>query len=266
MKKDYVDHKGNSYRYLRDICNEYDIKCSTFISRLSRGWSLKKALTTKVVHNCNTAKDHLGNTFPSTRSMCMHYNIQPSTFNDHLKRGWSLEKALSFNVLYKNRQLIFDHTGNSFDRIKAMCDYYDVNITTYQRRMRMGWSLEDTLLTPIYQCKKSLQESEFLDHNGNIFTSLTELLSFYNVSNELYSWGRKKGYTLEQCLLGKVNLVYDHLNKPYTSVTEMCKFHSIKRTTFIERRRRGYTLEEALTATVGEYVLPMKKEVHSDEK
>jgi hypothetical protein len=42
----------------------------------------------------------------------------------------------------------FDHNGNGFNSIKAMCAYWGVPYQTFFERRKQGWTLEKILTTP----------------------------------------------------------------------------------------------------------------------
>lgn len=46
--KESIDHLGNVWPSLTDMCNYYKIPSDTYLKRISRGWTKEKALTTPV--------------------------------------------------------------------------------------------------------------------------------------------------------------------------------------------------------------------------
>ena len=100
--KKCVDHKGNEFDKVKDLCDSYKISCGTFRYRLRSGWSLKDALETPVSYVTSTdifrCEDHLGNNFESMGLMCESYGISVGTFQARLQRGWSLQDALTIPV------------------------------------------------------------------------------------------------------------------------------------------------------------------------
>lgn len=51
--KKIYDHLGNAYSTVKDMCSHYGINTSTYVNRISRGWSVEKALlTSRKVPEC----------------------------------------------------------------------------------------------------------------------------------------------------------------------------------------------------------------------
>lgn len=93
--KCYTDHKGNSFKTIKDMAKYWNISYQALSHRLSRGYSIEEALTLPV-NSYESAKDHLGNTYPSFNAMCTFYGLDGSTVRYRIKkRGMSLEEALT---------------------------------------------------------------------------------------------------------------------------------------------------------------------------
>lgn len=45
--KSAVDHQGNKFKSISEMCRHYGVLKNTFSTRLSRGWSIKESLTGK---------------------------------------------------------------------------------------------------------------------------------------------------------------------------------------------------------------------------
>lgn len=74
----------------------------------------------------------------------------------------------------------YDHLGNEFTTIKAMCEHWCINKETYQTRIKQGMSLEQALTTPPRKGPKSCT-----DHLGNVFSSVTAMCKHYGKSIQL---------------------------------------------------------------------------------
>lgn len=42
-----------------------------------------------------------------------------------------------------------DHLGNMYSSITDMCRFYKITRSTYKNRIKLGWSLKDTLTIPM---------------------------------------------------------------------------------------------------------------------
>lgn len=94
-----VDHLGNKFKTISNMCDAYEIGLETFRQRRERGWTLEEALLTPAdgrYKSCNrVVQDHLGNTYESITKMCIKYKISPATFRARLRRGIGIGQALT---------------------------------------------------------------------------------------------------------------------------------------------------------------------------
>lgn len=98
---------------------------------------------------------------------------------------------------------------------------------------------------------------ETYDHKGQKYPSVNAMIRMYDIAPHTYYARKAKGYSLEECLLGRqrqtksyktrIQPVLDHLGNEYESKKAMCEHYGISPATFCKRLERGYTLEEALT-------------------
>ena len=101
VKKDeeYImtDHLGNIFPTQIKMCEHYKINYNVFRYRISKGMSLKDALTTPVKEQNNNPVliDHLGNAFSTQTKMCEHYGITCDMFRYRISKGMSLKDALT---------------------------------------------------------------------------------------------------------------------------------------------------------------------------
>ena len=93
-----VDHLGNHYKSLKEMCQYYNINPSVLNKRLNRKWTIEKALTTPTTKKNGKPKivnDHEGNQYNSIKDMAKSYNINTKTLYARIQSGWSIEKALT---------------------------------------------------------------------------------------------------------------------------------------------------------------------------
>lgn len=163
-KKSCTDHLGNSYESIKDMCKHYNIKESTYKSRLVSGFSQEAALTKEVYGRNSTVKDHLGVEYGSYTQMCDAYGISRSLFwhRMHLN-GMCIEKSLKpvrrqVKSNLKNGKYIYDHKGNRYTTAREMCKAYGVHENTFSHRIKAGYSIEDALLDT-HSFKQKLEET-----------------------------------------------------------------------------------------------------------
>lgn len=83
-----VDHKGNTFCSVSEMCAYYGVHPKKFSQRRTHRWTLQESLEGKFV------KDHLGNTFSTKLAMCKHHNVALTLFSYRINKGWSLDEAL----------------------------------------------------------------------------------------------------------------------------------------------------------------------------
>lgn len=168
------DHLGNTYKTLNELCVAYNISVSLYCVRhRTLGWSLEKTLTTPVEtrysHKPGTATDHLGNTYRSVASMCKHYGVSYDNYRNRIRNGWTVEEALCRNVnaldsdYFDNYDFYMDHNGNIYFTLDEMCECYNIKVTTFTSRRRMGWPLDKALETPTREKASYNYEDDYLD-------------------------------------------------------------------------------------------------------
>lgn len=86
------------------------------------------------------------------------------------------------------------------------------------------------------------------DHLNNEYKSTQEMLDHYKVEYGTY-WNRlKKGWTLEEALLGRdICMCIDHLGNKYKSISEICRQYGVAMSVYQRRIKSGLSVEEALT-------------------
>lgn len=162
MNKDLVvqDHTGRKFCCISAMCRHYRIKPDEFMWRMSEGWTVEEALTScrrstsenkvrrKALVNSmslNCVKDHIGQSFPSVEAMCLYYDIPMVTYMFRRTQGWDLREALTTPVGAFQKRTVFDHMGQKYESVDAMCRHYRVAVSTFKDRIKKGWSLEKAL-------------------------------------------------------------------------------------------------------------------------
>ncbi len=93
--------------------------------------------------------DHLGNTFNKKTDMCKYWGISPVTFNARVRRGKTLEQALTGDGIIARSKKSTDHLGKIFPTKHAMCEYWGIDIVSFNARVRRGKALEQALTEKI---------------------------------------------------------------------------------------------------------------------
>ena len=241
-----IDHLGNTYKSIEDMCKQYGVKTSVYVERIEKGLSIKEALT-KRYGNSKVCVDHLGNKFCNIGEMCKAYGISRSKLDHRLKAKWSLEDALTKpDCVYVPCK---DHKGNQFNSVSDMCKSWGISISQYNHRLENGMSLEQALTTPDMS-----NNIECIDHLGKHYKSKTDMCNAWNINRHTFSDRIDRGWSLEEALTGnkkktipKSKKCKDHLGNEYETIADMCKTYSISYGIYKRRKQLGWSLREILT-------------------
>lgn len=97
------------------------------------------------------------------------------------------------------------------------------------------------------KCKESV------DHEGNIYKSISAMCDKYGVSIATYSSRIKSGLTVEEALTKESHQnVRDHLGNEYNSFSEMCLAYNKTIDAVRYRIAHNWSLEDALTSDIGD--------------
>lgn len=203
-KVEVTDHLGNVFSSIKDMCGYWNVNPATFRSRISRGETLKDALTGEG-KTCITKEvtDHLGNVFVSKAEMCRYWKVNFSTFQGRLLHGDSLEEALTGEEKKKNKKEITDHMGNNYTSIEEMTREYGISSSALRCRLRNGWSLEDALTI---QMKERTAKDPYSMENMMNCGLKAKIIMFNNYHDIVIQFedGETNSCTLQQFELGNV--------------------------------------------------------------
>lgn len=184
--EDRTDHLGMVFKSGADMCKYWNIKRSTFLGRLARGWTKEKALTIptgaiKSILSDEDRTDHLGMVFESQKMMCRYWNMSETEYIDRRNSGKSKREALTTESgsirLKKSRT---DHLGKTFNSKDDMCKYWNIPVGTYTARIYAGWSKEKALTAPV---QKKLKE--YIDPvTGCIYYGPNDISKIYGVKKD----------------------------------------------------------------------------------
>ena len=245
------DHLGNEFSSKEAMCTHWGIPRATFFRRIRIGWSLEEALTTPLKHTYKPERkliDPNGDAFASIEEMCAKWNVPKKDYVMNIKMGYSVKDALSIKPDVNWRRGACeckDHKGNKFPSFNAMFEHYGVKKDTVRGRIDLGWTLEQILESPT----KKHPSKPCVDHLGNKYPRQKDMLTAYGVSQVHFRWRMRKGWTLEECLLGQGlhrNEVTDVDGNKYPSEQIMCLMFNLRTATYYARRKKGYDIERML--------------------
>lgn len=184
--EDRTDHLGQIFESQRKMCEFWEIDNATYRGRRRDGATKEEALTTP--SGCfnlpiEDRTDHLGIIFDTQKEMCEFWNIEKSTYYGRISSGWTKEKALTTPTkgVKHGKEDRTDHLGTIFNSKKEMCEYWNIDIDTYRRRMNNGYTKEDALTIPSRNTKIFLE-----DPVSNKKTDRHDLENKYGVEHSLF--------------------------------------------------------------------------------
>lgn len=246
------DHLGNEFPTKEAMCTYYGIPRATFFRRLRIGWTLEDALTKPLKHVYTPKRkliDPNGDTFTSIEEMCAKWNIPKKDYVLNIKMGMSVEEALKHKPdvnWHRGATACKDHLGNEFPSYNAMCEHYGISKGTLRGRIDLGWTLKEILENP----EKKAPSKPCKDHLGNEYPRQKDMLAAYGVSQTHFTWRKRQGWSLEECLLGRGitrNVVTDCFGEVYPSESIMCLMYNLKTATYYSRLKKSkYDIERIL--------------------
>lgn len=97
IPKKSLDHLGNEYSSIKDLCAHYGITPTVFTRRMKDGWDLERALTVKQRPGRGRPPKTYqmnGLTFQSLEELCEAYGCDSKVIRSRLQKGWKLEDAI----------------------------------------------------------------------------------------------------------------------------------------------------------------------------
>lgn len=256
------DHLGNEFPSVSRMCEHYCMPVSTYINRISRGWTLEQALTER--HDTTARKhgykklwtDHKGNTYKSVGEMCAAYNITEKIFWSRKRIcKWPLEKILTepLQTIPGNAKEITDHLGNVFPSVSAMCRHHNVKLTRYKERRKLGWDIERALTEPAKDMPR-ISACECEDHLGNKYKSKNDMCRAYGVTRYSLNARLALGWSLEKALTEPLIInarpVEDYMRRKFATIKDMANFYGIPEYRFGDA---GSIIDKKLLAGLAAY-------------
>lgn len=152
FKDGRVDHLGKEFKTEKEMAKHWGISLEVYKGRRRSGWSLEKSLTTptRLVREPVEYRDYTGRVFSSAKSMAKEYKVSSTTLLRMLDGGKSTEEVthfLSQRVVQTRRGVTCsDHLGNTFPTKSEMLEHWGMSKSTFDGRLRRGWSLEEALI------------------------------------------------------------------------------------------------------------------------
>ena len=143
-----------------------------------------------------------------------------------------------------------DYLGNEYKTKLAMCHAYNININTFDNRIKAGMSLEEALTTPNQKPRKKQRKQHgqqrkgtyaYIDHNGDTHKNISEACRQYGITYSAFYEKLMKGlcpddalvYAAEDTML-KIPVV-DPFGNYFETIDLLCSFWNISKDTYLSR-------------------------------
>lgn len=202
-RKIWKDHKGNVYSTFEKMCFAYGKTAGVVHYRLQHNYTLKDALEKPILKGW---KRDFVKKYPDKVEELDSITNYHSTVEHRIKRNWDLydadmitnraRKESPDGVVLHSGHEVYDHEGNLFHSITAMCNFWEISIHVYINRRKKGMSIEEILTTPV---RKYLYTIE--DHEGKIYRDIEDVCKTWNITRGMYTSRKRKGWSIKQILL-----------------------------------------------------------------
>lgn len=125
-----IGPNGDKYASIIDLCNHYNISVSTYLNRMSKGYSQIDALT---MPTSKSYTDLQGRSFNSIKELCDANNVCYQTYKKKKRDGYTLETIL-IECTRKNKHI--DPWNNEFDTYMDMCEYHGISYQLFDSRAK----------------------------------------------------------------------------------------------------------------------------------
>lgn len=179
---------------------------------------------------------------------CKKHHIEPDvplfTYSDNCIPGYlaKVTNYLDYNI---------NITTKSFQSLRATIDEQDIlhySLMLIQIPVISKRDQREALKLPSTRWQTN-------DHLGNVYSSRTQMLAYYGISENCYSYRKSKGWSLERILTTPPYAIphdtdtycFDHLGNPYPSKKAMLEAYGISDALYKSRLNHGWSLEQTLT-------------------
>lgn len=147
------DFRGMEFNTFKEMCEHWGVDPDAVYARVTRGWSLEKALRTKVASKTKEMVDHNGKHYSSIKAMCCAYGIKTATWSNRRAAGWDMRRALE-TPEGSNGIPARDPLGRTFPSLSEMARAWGIPPGVFSLRFARGCSLEKALTTPVNKHRK----------------------------------------------------------------------------------------------------------------
>lgn len=196
-----IDHLGNTYRSLKEMCAAWGMSESYFRKRANEGNTTEEILTNAPSYPSKKIECN-GITYQSIVSLLQDEGANPdhitrTTLNQRLKKGFSIEEAMSNQkclgvvgpdgVYYRYEKDLFTAFGVSASRIRRIMEREKLEIT------------EAVLYAANNPAKN--EKKKIVGPNGKEYPSIRQLISAYGLNNStVHRYAKRNNMTINEAI------------------------------------------------------------------
>lgn len=144
-------------------------------------------------------------------------------------------------ISYKNKD---------YSSIKQLCDDLDICYSMVIQRLKLGWSVEKAVETPLKRHRNGMK----ISYNKKEYPSLRNLAISQNIPYHVLQMRVKNGMSIKKAVETPVGELMGNKTtfrgKTYSSFSKMCRAYDKPSSIVLSRIGMGWTLERALTTPV----------------
>ena len=258
-----IDHMGNEFKSIKEACDFYNINRGSLRYHTKQGKTVEQALKF-MIENQIVVDD---NRFNSIAEFCRYYDMPDGYYRYHRytlnepteqiidcwqNRDKSDNSKNRKKSKYHNKSSYLTHNyldvvDYGFSCVEDLCNFYGVKPNTFYQRKHRGFTLEECIFGR--KKKVKIPKTRCIDHLGNCFKSEREMCRSHNVVYRTYFSRKRKGWSLENCLMPSThkNTKFMYKGELRTNLKGLCRELNISYNTVREYVRvRCITPEDAI--------------------
>lgn len=277
----YRDAFGSYFKDLDTMCSIYEVDKYEYLKRIAMGWCVGAALsktggktprTEYVPFTEEEAEDYRDRCRLAKKSsdrlkscISVHYIEKRCNEIRYKDRKIMKSRKLDGLTIIDNGNLVtrkvncngracVDFNGKEFVSVAAMCRYYKIDPDVFYRRKEKGFSLKDCLTADKYSLRKKEDFTDvcYTDHNGDKYETLEAMCTHWGITEELYKFRIKKGYSVMEALCynsATTAPFVDFMGNKFKNVDEICEYHDVNCNLFIENYNNGVDIKTCLASS-----------------
>jgi hypothetical protein len=194
-----LTYRGKSYPSVSALASELELKRSTLSVALNKfpDASVEDVVANLRGENKPTLATINGVEYKSLNSLSKATGVCSAIIKRRVEHeGMSYEEACTTPVKSREKPITYD--GVEYASISALMRAYGLDLDTYNRRRRIGWTLDEIVNTPLYE--KAPGKAKSVTYRGETYQSLADFARAFDVCYSTFLRRYNQGYSLQDCV------------------------------------------------------------------